>query len=259
MYVFTHIKMTVMKLTSLSRDKNNNVKMPLKKVKVKKRMDSEGSVEDRENMPPAGDIRYDQDSIKSILKDLESRLEAKCLQIQKETEFMATSIQQSFHLELIKIPTQVKQMSLAKFRDEYGESMEAVTRGTIAGKPPMPAPRTASKSTRSRDSDAKVFQTPVGRRGPLALAGTSLRNPREGETILSQNGSPLGVFQTVVKAAKPAPVAQTPAGIFVPLKNGEVVDLESISNLPQEERQDALKKMQDMMNSMQSLMKKIEK
>ena len=234
--------------------------MPPKKQKAKKRMDSEGSVDDRENVPPAGDVRYDEESIKMILRDLEARMEAKCLQIQKDTEFMATSIQQSFHLELIKIPTQVKHMSLTKFRDEYGESVEAVTKGAISGKPPMAAPRTASKATRSRESESvKVFQTPVGRRG--AAPGTSLRNPREGESILSQNGSPLGVFQTAVKAPKPntAPVSQTPAGVYVPLKNGAVVDLDSISNLPAEERQDALKKMQDMMNSMQSLMKKIEK
>ncbi|CAM9095574.1 unnamed protein product [Ectocarpus fasciculatus] len=194
-----------------------------------------------------------------ILRDLEARMEAKCLHIKKDTEFMVTSIQQSLHLELIKIPTQVKQMSLAKFRDEYGESVEAVTKGAISGKPPMAAPRTASKVTRSRESEAKVFQTPVGRRG--GAPGTSLRNPREGESILSQNGSPLGVFQTAVKAPKhnAAPVSQTPAGVYVPLKNGAVVDLDSISSLPTEERQDALKKMQDMMSSMQSLMKKIEK
>lgn len=234
--------------------------MPPKKGKPKKRNESEGSVDDTENVPPAGDVRFDQESIKMMLKDLESRMESKCMHIQKETEFIATSIRQSFHLELIKIPTQVKQMSLAKFRDEYGESMEAVTRGAITGRPPMPAPKTASKPTRSRDSDAKVFQTPVGRRG-AAPTGTALRNPREGETILSQNGSPLGVFQTAVKAAKPgpAPVGQTPAGVYVPLNNGEVVDLERIATLPAEERQDALKKMQDMMNSMQTLMKKIEK
>jgi hypothetical protein len=234
--------------------------MPPKTKKTKKRQDSEGSVDDRENVPPAGDVRFDADSIHMILKDLESRMEAKCTQIQKETDFMATSIQQSFHLELIKIPTQVKQMQLSVFRSEYGESVEAVTRGAISGKPLVAAPRTASKSTRGRESEsAKVFQTPVGRRG-AGPTGTGRRGPREGETILSQNGSPLGVFQTVVKAPKPGQaVPQTPAGVYIPLKSGAVVDIESISQLPEEEQLDALQKMQDMMNSMKSLMKKIEK
>ena len=230
--------------------------MPTKRQKARKRQDSELSNEGQENVPPAGEVKYDANSIDMVLKDIESRMEAKCLQIQKETDFMVTSIQQSFHLELIKIPTQVKQMPLSVFQSEYGESIQAVTRGAMSGKPPMPAPRTASKSTRNRDSE-KVFQTPVSRRG-AAHTGTSLRHPREGENILSQNGSPLGVFQTIVKAPKQASVCQTPAGVYVPLNNGNVVDLESISTLPESEKQDALKKMQDMMNSMQSLMKKIE-
>jgi hypothetical protein len=214
--------------------------------------------------PPTLEMKYDPETIRMILRDLEDRMEAKCLQIQKETEFMATSLQQAFHLELIKIPTQVKQMPLSVFRDEYGESIEAVTRGAIMNKnAAMEVPRGVSTKIRASSSANKAFQTPVGKTRAAGLAipaATPSRNPRQGETILSKNGSPLGTFQTAVKAprANNSVIPPTP-GVYVPLSSGEVVDLETITALPEEQRQDALLKMQQMMESMQSLMKQMEK
>jgi hypothetical protein len=231
--------------------------MPPKKAKAGKKKLS-GSDDEEENVVPV-DVRYDPEAIQMILRDLEARVEAKCVQIQKETEFMATSIQQAFHLELIKIPTQVKQMQLSVFREEYGESLEAVTRGAIMGRPAEP-PRTSTKNTRNAAAAKQVFQTPVSRRGAPGAPPPSARNPRLGESILSQNGSPLGVFQTVVKAPKGgnAVVAPTP-GVFVPLNTGEVIDMESIADLSEEQKQNALQEMQKMQLQMQNLMKRIER
>jgi hypothetical protein len=231
--------------------------MPPKKGKpIKKKVEND---EDEENLAPV-DVRYDVDTIQSILRDLEARVEAKCVQIKKETDFMATSVQQAFHLELIKIPTQVKQMPMSVFREDYGESLEAVTRGTIMGKTNMDPPRTSTKN--AKNSTAKVFQTPVGRRGGTAMAPPSARHPRLGETILSQNGSPLGTFQTVVKAPKSSNniVPATP-GVFIPLSNGEIVDLDSVDSLTDDQKHDALAEMQklqqQMQQQMQNLMKKM--
>ena len=167
---------------------------------------------------------------------------------------MATSVQQAFHIELIKLPSQVKQMTLRRFREEYGDSLEAVTRGAIGGKSNHIA--TTAKKQYGHNS---VFQTPSGAK--VSVLATPSRNPREGEVILSRNGSPLGHFSTVVKASREGEnsiLPQTP-GIFVPLSSGQIVDMDSVESLPDDLKEDAMKKMQDMMENMQTMMKKIQK
>ena len=220
------------------------------------------------------DMKYNPELLASILSDLEKQVQLKCLQIQKDADFMATSIQQAFHLELIKLPTQVKQMSLARFRSEFGDSLEAVTRGgsrsysSISGGGSSSSSGSSSGSSsssavKSVRSSSRVFETPSSRRSArMSVAQTpSSRNPREGEMLLSANGSPLGEFQTVVKAGRPGPKIAVPAtpGLFVPLQTGDVLDMDNadIDSMSQDVKQDALAKMQEMMANMQALMDKL--
>jgi len=226
----------------------------------------------------AVDVQYNPDIIAGMLQDLDLDVESRCLQIQKEIDFMATSIQQAFQLELIKLPTQVKQMPLSKFKQEFGDNLETVTKVAIAGttaktKPTTTnnrnAPMSAVKSTRNRP-DSSVFQTPSNPSKTSSLMpGTAMRAPREGEMILSSNGSPLGEFATAVKAPRagksalglgapssiPDTVPQTPG--FVTLHSGDVVALDDVEALPAEMKDDALAKMQAMMESMQAMMSKL--
>jgi hypothetical protein len=195
------------------------------------------------------DIQYNPDIVDGLLQDIETQLEGRCGQIKKDVDFMATSIQQTFHLELIKLPNQVKTMTLRRFREEYGDSLEAVTRGAIgqglAGnkKPLISNP---------------ILQTPTSK---FVNVSTPARHPREGEQICSKNGSPLGEFSTAVKAPKSSSnlvIPQTP-GVFVPLQSGDVIDLETVEGLPEELQEDALRKMQDMVSSIQAVMARIQK
>ena len=250
--------------------------------------DEEGGLvtEEDERAQRTVDVAYNPELIASILADLEKQVQIKCLQIQKDADFMATSIRQAFHLELIKLPTQVKQMSLARFRSEFGDSLDAVTRGAIGGRrgsaaavgeaassssgaPPGSAVKSSRASTRggAAAGGGGVFQTPSHHRGGkeprMSVAQTpSSRKPREGEMLLSANGSPLGEFQTVVKAARPGPkpleVPATP-GLFVPLQTGEIMDMGNadIAGMSQDVKLDALAKMQEMMSNMQALMEKL--
>jgi hypothetical protein len=233
--------------------------MPSKSGKVTKKS-SRDSEEDEANLNQI-DIQYNPDIIISLLNELAANVEIRCSQIQKDSDFLSTSIQQAFHLELIKLPNQVKQMSIKRFKEEFGFSLEAVTRGAIGNK-------YCSKSIDGNNQDSnrrtnlKVFETP-SQRNKLASTVTA-RAPREGEFLLSQNGSPLGEFKTVKKAPK-APgsglVPPTPSGIFVPLKSGEVISLDpdNVENLSLDAKKEALLKMQEMMNNMQSMMSKLSK
>jgi hypothetical protein len=223
--------------------------MPPKKTKKKQR------VSDHDDKLTGVDIQYNPDIVDGLLQDMEAQVEAKCGQIKKDVDFMATSIQQSFHLELIKLPSQVKTMTLKRFKEEYGDSLEAVTRGAMGGQAGF---TTASKPSNPNGS---VFQTPSSNRAADAV----MRNPKEGEQILSKNGSPLGEFNTVVKAVKTnnSIVPPPTPGCYVQSKSGDVIDVSSISEanmseLTEDMKQDALSKMQVMMADMQSIMSKIQ-
>lgn len=211
------------------------------------------------------DVQYNPDIITSLIAELAQHVDAKCAQIQKDSDFLATSIQQDFHLELIKLPTQVKQMSVKRFKEEFGFSLEAVTKGAIVGQSQhvKSSHRTDhSFGGNSRASQNRVLQTPAHSK---YSSSATPRNPKEGERLLSENGSPLGEFTTVKKAPKTTGglfenrmVPATP-GVFVPLKRGEIIDVEAtdIENMTQEDKEETLQKMQEVMQNMQSLMAKL--
>lgn len=236
--------------------------MPPKKVKNNKPRESE----DDESSLNQLDIQYNPDIILSLLNELAANVELKCSQIQKDSDFLSTSIQQAFHLELIKLPTQVKQMSIKRFKEEFGFSLEAVTRGAINQKKTN---KDGSLNNNHTKVNSKVYETPSQRNKYNSNLMATPRNPREGETLLSQNGSPLGEFTTVKKAPKTGGTAlcdtnniipPTP-GMYIPLKNGDIIDIEStdIENLSMDAKTEALQKMQEMMNNMHTMMAKLSK
>ena len=59
-------------------------------------------------------------------------MNAKCAQMQKDAAFSCTSIKQKFQVEIIKLPKEVKKMSLARFREEFGDDIENVLKNTIS-------------------------------------------------------------------------------------------------------------------------------
>jgi len=249
----------------------------------------ENASKQEEEMMENLDVQYNPVIVNEMLTDLEVEIESRCAQIKKEADFMAISLRQTFNMELFKLPSDVQKMSLTRFRDEFGESVEAVTKSALSGNTTkggfaVPLPRSVNSSSSSargsiystatksqRPPSHRVFQTPSQpTRGAVGANHNSIipetpsnaRMPKEGETILSANGSPLGEFQTVVKPKKTgaAFIPPTPGqGVLVPLNNGEVVDLESVdvSSLSSDVKQDALAKMQAMMSNMQALMTKL--
>lgn len=209
------------------------------------------------------DIMYNPDIINSVLDDMEVDVNAKCAQMQKEAAFSCSSIRQSFKLELIKLPKDVKKMSLTRFREEFGDNIGNVINSTV-GSNSEKGRTIGSKSTGIGGSRSGSFQTPSGKNNrssalmSLETPGTSARRPKAGEMILSENGSPLGEYEDTVIKSNPNRTLAPPAtpGIHVPMTNFENVD---VNSMDQEAKDDALAKMQAMMNSMQLLMTKLQK
>jgi hypothetical protein len=237
--------------------------MPPKKKLTKKK--SARLSEDEDIRVDQVDVQYNPDIIAQLISELGANLDAKCAQLQNDSDFLATSVQQDFHLELIKIPTAVKQMSMKRFKEEFGFSTEAFTRGAMGGSIAATNGKANSRTDHSfggtRANNSRVMQTPASNK--YSSAATP-RLPREGELMLSENGSPLGEFQTVKKAARPAGTGIVPAtpGVFVPLKDGVVVDIaelgiQDIENLAPAERAETLNKLEETMSNMQALMEKL--
>lgn len=189
---------------------------------------------------------------------------------------MSMSIKQSFHLELIKLPSQVQQMSLSRFKEQYGDSLEAMLGAALMSKPISNSSKssihssTSSRSSvyasaqKSKSNNSKVFQTPSnpqkGSNFVIETPSTAMRMAKEGETFYSANGSPIENTVVKPKASGKLLIPQTP-GIQVPLETGEIVDIDNVDveALSQDVKQDALAKMQAMMSSMQALMNKLQK
>ena len=66
------------------------------------------------------DVRYNPDIIRGLINDLTTQVDVKCALVKKDVDFMSTLIKQAFHLELIKLPKNVKQMSLKQFKKKFG-------------------------------------------------------------------------------------------------------------------------------------------
>lgn len=221
--------------------------MPTRKGKHANKKDSDGDDVQINQI----DVQYNPDIIASLIHELQIQVDSRCNQIQKDSDFMITSIQQAFHLEMIKLPSQVKNMSMKRFKEEFGESLEAV----------INAPPSSHSATMTKFRGIpKPFQTPSHK-----LLGakpmTAMRNPKEGEVILSANGSPLGEFTTIRKPANPNAnsIAPPTPQVYVPLKNGEMVDIENadLSNLDEESRKEALVQMEAAMLNMRTIMSKL--
>lgn len=253
---------------------------PAKKGKVTRKKVEEGNETNNSNL----DVLYDPDTIATLLKDLHSVTESKCSQIQKDAEFMITSLEQAFQIEMIKLPNQVKQMGVKRFNEEFGGSLEEFARRAMSMGPPMGLPSSSSsaaataasllnKNPRSstihypqqennNPNNFGAFQTPAMKRANnTTIPMTAARMPKEGEIILSVNGSPLGEFSTVKKPMREGHgiIPQTP-GVFVPLKTGEVIDLDQVDveSLPTEVKNETLSQMQAMMDNMRAVMEKLQ-
>lgn len=225
--------------------------MPPKRTKGK----AKPRTSDEEIVLTSTDVQYNPEIIQSLLMDLNLDVEAKCQQIQNDIDFMATSIQQAFQIELIKLPMQVRNMPLSRFKQEFGDNIASIAKPVATTRPAtVNAPPSAVKMNRSKINPA-VLQTPSN-----AIRTSSLREPVEGERILSANGSPLGTFSTVVKAPRPDKqgLAPPPTPGYVTLSSGDLVSLDDVETLPEQLKEDALSKMQAMMSSMQSMMSKLQ-
>jgi hypothetical protein len=216
-------------------------------------------------------VQYNPEIVTSALEDYEKLIETKIYQIQRDADFMITSLQHDFQCELFKLPKQVKEMSLKRFTEEFGGNIESVLK--IGSSALMSENRNANIDANSRLTNhhlgkatvnTNMFQTPAANRkgNNSTILNTAARLPKEGEVILSANGSPLGEFSTVKKPLRKdndkGIIPPTP-GVFIPLKTGEIVDVEAcdVDSMTSEMKVETLNQMEAMMANMKAMMDKL--
>ena len=146
--------------------------------------------------------------VRSLTEELEAQVESRCAKLMEVAEDAVVALRAEYRVQLMKLPKKVRSMPLAEFRKEFGESIDAamlsdidrrIAAATAAG-----SGQQASGSGKKRKADAsadsecepadKVPCTPSAQGAKGAAPGTVSRMPRQGEELVSANGSPLGVF-----------------------------------------------------------------
>lgn len=235
-------------------------------------------VEDTSNM------RYDSEMMQARLEDLESELNLRISQLERERDQLANKIRQKFQIDMIKVPKKVATMRMADFVSQ--QSNKPSSNRPFVNYPSSNnssiVPQTPKQASRS-NYNALPLQTPS-------------RAPQEGEMVLSQNGSPLGLFSAVRQSIVPTADQQQQPGqgddrvpkmsllmssrkprtyaegdlpseqqamspqeiLQMELGNGRILsDLADIQSLSHEEKNDVKEQMQSFMERMQTMMSQL--
>lgn len=196
------------------------------------------------------DINYDPEIMKEILITLSNSIDSKCNQIIKDSEFMITSLQQLFRLELIKLPKEIRNMTMKEFQNEFNDDL------------------ITNSNTNINTLNTKLYETPMKKNIIIpSTPNTMLRLPKQGELLISTNGSPIGAYTVVKNPNNPSYnqneiylVPPTP-GVYINKNNNtnEIIDVDTINinELTKEDKIKTLKQMEDVMNNMKSMMEKL--
>jgi len=121
-----------------------------------------------------------KDEVDAVIAELERESERRVKKMRRAMDDMKQRFLNAFQVELLKIPRRVRCMKLGTFLEEFGGSVDEALKRAVLSESTMAAPAARP---------AAVAQTP--RHAPPAANPGMSRLPRNGEVIMSVNGSPL--------------------------------------------------------------------
>ncbi|CAM9894475.1 unnamed protein product, partial [Heterosigma akashiwo] len=202
------------------------------------------------------------------LEDIGNEVEIRCQKIRQEADVLSMSLKNAFHVEMVRIPKNIRSMSLKEFCETYGEdiatllkiSMESSFESQTAVKPNSRMLATPAHHVRS------VAQTPGFFPQTPACPPTALRAPRPGELMLSANGSPLGQMGepgTTVKLRPNSATGVATITVDLQLGDGRTVALDptaenAAANLDGDIKKEALSKLKNLQDEIHSLLSQLE-
>ncbi|KAJ1453353.1 hypothetical protein M885DRAFT_524510 [Pelagophyceae sp. CCMP2097] len=136
---------------------------------------------------PACEAAISPDYLETVLSELQSESDRRVKKLKRCMGDMRQEFLNAFQVELLKIPRKVREVPVAHFSGEFGGSIDVALKEAAALKFATKAPQ----SVVANKSLNRTAATPsVARQGVSATPGAS-RRMREGECIMSVNGSPL--------------------------------------------------------------------
>jgi len=186
-------------------------------------------------------VSYDRALVESRLQDLTRSVEQRISAINEEVRSFERQLRAKVGVELVKIPADVRNMSVRRFREEFGEDLTAAGLAALrldmqnkrdAEVPPVTATPAPGRTDPARQIGEFTFPAT-----PATVMQQRKRAPRADESMVltSMRGSPLGTVEAQHLA--PDAVEMEGARAKIQLVSGEVIEFDSsrdISSQPAE-------------------------
>jgi len=218
--------------------------------------------------------------ITAYISDLSDEVDLRCHRIQNTAETACLSLRNSLQIALMKIPKSVRRMTVKEFEEVYGgevfkvvqskvtsELDEVLSRARAQPSTPGNNKRTNSRITRSVIKGGRPMETPSkgsgGGYGGVPQTPATVRAPRRGEVLLSENGSPIAqndtVIATVKKAKKNDGSGQVTSAICLEMDagNGQFINLgdhDAAKGMDEEMKKNAVSKLKNLQDEVAALM-----
>ncbi len=214
--------------------------------------------------------------VNAFIQDLTDQVDSRCSSIRKTADTAVMALRSALQVALMRIPKNVRKMTLEEFEEEYGGSLLEVARGGAeqqveralgearGGKrkevPSTPGGarelRSACKAPRYGGVGATPMKGCSGNDVPQTPA--TVRAPRRGEMVLSVDGSPLAqqdqVLATVKKMKK-----EDAASIALEMDTGDGTFLNiaapgAVEQMDEEMKETAKSKLKNLQDEVAALM-----
>uniref|UniRef100_A0A7S1BD52 Borealin N-terminal domain-containing protein n=1 Tax=Corethron hystrix TaxID=216773 RepID=A0A7S1BD52_9STRA len=197
-----------------------------------------------------------RESVETLIQDIEDEVNRCIDAVRRDSRNFCIRLQSDMKCELLKLPPSMRKMKLKNFNKHFGGELRLVvpSNGTMERTKVRPF---GLKRVRPVDNyDRTALQTPLKPVPSLPRSLATLRAPRQGEMLMSTNGSPVNhcneMFATIKKRKVNPGADDMPSALL------EVnVDLSMVKNLPSEAKENAWMQLKTVTDELNSIMKKI--
>lgn len=208
--------------------------------------------------------QYDREALESRLADVQSQVDQRCADILEEARRMASSIRTKFAVEVCKLPSDVRSMSLRRFREEYNEDIAAVRKAFLTASlhgGALPSQVLATPSA-PRSAAARVLQTPGGGTYNAQLPFTPAASRSGAAPATGKRVTRASIRATMHAEADGHDAGASSSVVELQLDSGDTVTVSDAdafdpTDLPADARAEAMLQLQGMVDKLQGILGKL--
>mmetsp|Transcript_331 Transcript_331/g.791 ORF Transcript_331/g.791 Transcript_331/m.791 type:complete len:244 (+) Transcript_331:69-800(+) len=194
-----------------------------------------------------------RESVETLIQDITDEVNRRIGVVRRDARNFSIRLQSDMKCELLKMPSSMRKMSIKDFNKKFGGDVRLVVPSNKQLRPlGMKRERPGGNY-----NEHMVMETPLRPVTTSTKIMSSRRAPRQGEILLSANGSPVNnqyneMFATIKKRKANPPVGIIPNS-FVEVN----VDMSIMENLPSEAKEHAWMQLKNVTDELNIIMKKI--